>query len=184
VIDDSDDSDTLRYPGFTYENMDNMKVLTSCDVPKQARACNLPTLKLLLCSACRQAVNGRQALPMEVADIILTEAMRDGGLGMSREEAERRRRMLMEDRRVQTKNVNGVSVSCSREENIYMLMPRSFGPQNFRYASINEMQERKPDLRVCTTRNLLSSIRGGQLSKPPAVPVRCTWAVIFERHVG
>jgi hypothetical protein len=53
---------------------------------------------------------------MEVADIILSEAMRDGGLGMSREEAERRRRMLMEDRRVQTKDVNGVSVSCSRGE--------------------------------------------------------------------
>jgi hypothetical protein len=53
---------------------------------------------------------------MEVEDIILSEAMRDGGLGMSREEAERRRRMLMEDRRVQTKDVNGVSVSCSRGE--------------------------------------------------------------------
>jgi hypothetical protein len=86
-----------------------MQVLTSCDVPSQARPCNLPTLGFLLPIVCRQVTRGRRTLPPELVDIILAEIQDSLDFGMTREDAEVRRRELMADRKVQTKNVNGVS---------------------------------------------------------------------------
>jgi hypothetical protein len=89
--------------------MKGMRVLTSSDVASQARPCNLPTLSILLAIACRQLTHGRRTLPPELLEIILNFA-KGAEFGISREEAEKRRRALMEDRKVQTKDVNGVSV--------------------------------------------------------------------------
>jgi hypothetical protein len=72
----------------------------------------MPTMSLLLGAAFRKVV-GRN-LPLELAQLILAET---GGIefGMSREEAERCRRALMADRKVQGGKVNDVSaLSCLR----------------------------------------------------------------------
>jgi hypothetical protein len=90
--------------------MEGMRVLTSSDVASQARPCNLPTLSFLLRIACRQHTYGQRTLPPELLEIILNYA-KGIDFGISREEAEKRRRALMEDRKVQTKDVNGVSAS-------------------------------------------------------------------------
>jgi hypothetical protein len=96
-----------------------MHVLTTSDVPSQARACNTPTMSLLLGAAFRKTV-GRN-LPLEIAQLILAET---GGIefGMSREEAEGRRRALMADRKVQGGKVNDVSVLSHLRFHVFRLM--------------------------------------------------------------
>jgi hypothetical protein len=88
-----------------------MAVLTTSDVPQQARACNLPTLAFLLPIACREVTHGQRTLPPELVQIILSHVRENVNMefGMSREDAERRRRALMSDRKVQTQDINGVS---------------------------------------------------------------------------
>jgi hypothetical protein len=114
-VDDSNLENELDFPGFTYTEMENMHVLTSVDVPSQARACNIPTLAFLLPFACRQLTRGRRTLPPELVEIIMTHVRQNSRaeFGLSREEAEKRRRALMGDRKVQTQNVNGVSAMIS-----------------------------------------------------------------------
>jgi hypothetical protein len=85
-------------------------------VPSQERACNLPTLGLLLPIAVRQLTQGRRSLPREIVEIILKEAVKDKRFGLSRAEAEKRRRQLMEDRKVNAREIDGVST-----ENNYSL---------------------------------------------------------------
>jgi hypothetical protein len=117
-VDDSHQEDELDYPGFTYHGMENMRVLTSLDVPSQARACNLPTLAFLLPIACRQITREQRTLPPELVEIIIAHVKENSKaeFGLSREEAEKRRQALMGDRKVQTKNINGVSsFSCPSE---------------------------------------------------------------------
>jgi hypothetical protein len=101
LVDDGDtDHDEWGYHGFSYQGLQGMHVLSSVDVPSQARACNLPTLRFLLLVACRQRTHGRRTLPSKLVDIILEAALVDGGLGITQEEAEVRRRELMTDRKV------------------------------------------------------------------------------------
>jgi hypothetical protein len=96
-----------------------MHVLTSSDVPSQARACNMPTMSLLLGAAFRKTVG--RSLPLELAQLILGET--DGiEFGMSREEAERRRRALMADRKVQGGKVNDVSALSRLRLHVFRLM--------------------------------------------------------------
>jgi hypothetical protein len=88
-----------------------MTVLTTSNVPQQARACNLPTLAFLLPIACRRVTHGQRTLPPELVQVILSHVRKNANMefGMSREDAERRRRELMSDRKVQTQDINGVS---------------------------------------------------------------------------
>jgi hypothetical protein len=112
LVDDEDtNQDEKEYHGFSYHGLQGMHVLSSVDVPSQARACNLPTLRFLLPVACRQRTHGRRTLPPELVDIILAAAQVDGGLGITREEAEIRRRELMADRKVGSVGVNEVGES-------------------------------------------------------------------------
>lgn len=109
LVDDTDTSGSLDFPGFTYTGLEGNVVLTSSDVPAQDNACNIPTLTLLLRMACRQRTSARLTLPLEVVDHIVKLGQQGEGWGMSREDAEIRRRKLMIDRKVQTKGVNDVS---------------------------------------------------------------------------
>jgi hypothetical protein len=88
----------------------DIHVLSSVDVPSQARACNLPTLRFLLPVACRQRTHGRRTLPPELVEFIMAAALADSGLGITREEAEIRRRELMADRKVGSVGVSEVRV--------------------------------------------------------------------------
>jgi hypothetical protein len=111
LVDDEDTSQNeKKYHGFSYRGLQGVHVLSSADVPSQARACNLPTLRFLLPVACRQRTRSRCTLPSELVDRIVAAALADGGLGISREEAEIRRRELMADRKV-----GGVGVNQVRE---------------------------------------------------------------------
>jgi hypothetical protein len=101
--------DEVSFPGFSYRGMETMTVLTASDVPAQARPCNTPTLALLLGVAFRKVV-GRH-LPVELKQLILAETQ-GVDFGISREQAEQRRRALMADRRVQGGMVNDVSINA------------------------------------------------------------------------
>jgi hypothetical protein len=112
LVDDTDKDPRIYFPGFIYQGLEDITVLTSSDVPSQARVCNVPTLAFLLSAVCRRYTRDKRALPSELVDIIISHLAADSQvpLGISREDAEKRRRTLMEDRKVQTKNVNGVSL--------------------------------------------------------------------------
>jgi hypothetical protein len=101
--------DEVSFPGFSYRGMETMTVLTASDVPAQARACNTPTLALLLGVAFRKVV-GRH-LPVELKQLILAETQ-GVDFGISREQAEQRRRALMADHRVQGGMVNDASINA------------------------------------------------------------------------
>jgi hypothetical protein len=101
----------LRHHGFTYEGLSGVHVLSSVDVPSQMRACNLPTLRFLLGVAFRQRTRGQRVAPTELIEMIVNAALADGGLGITREEAEIRRRALMADRKVGSVGVNQVRSS-------------------------------------------------------------------------
>jgi hypothetical protein len=113
----------------------DMHVLSSVDVPSQARACNLPTLRFLLPVACRQQTHGRRTLPPELVESIVAAALADGGLGITREEAEIRRRELMADRKVGSVGVSEVrAFSCCPCRFPINLRPR-FGSRSSRCVS-------------------------------------------------
>jgi hypothetical protein len=64
LIDDVDAGefyDEVDFPGFAYRGMN---VLTTSDVPSQTRACNMPTLDLLLGTAFRRVIG--KNLPVEL----------------------------------------------------------------------------------------------------------------------
>jgi hypothetical protein len=64
LIDDVDAGEfynEVDFPGFAYRDMN---VVTTSDVPSQARACNMPTPELLLGAAFRR-VTGKN-LPVEL----------------------------------------------------------------------------------------------------------------------
>jgi hypothetical protein len=105
-VTDGSDDDEVSYHGFTYAGLEGMHVLSSVDVPSQARACNIPTLRFLLGVAFRQRLGGGRILPPELTDIIISAALVGGILGMTREEAEIRRRALMADRKVGSMGIN------------------------------------------------------------------------------
>jgi hypothetical protein len=72
----------------------------------------VPTLAFLLSAVCRRYTRDKRTLPSELVEIIISHLAADSQVpfGISREDAEKRRQALMEDRKVQTKNVNGVSL--------------------------------------------------------------------------
>jgi hypothetical protein len=102
------DTDEVRYHGFTYSGLAFVHVLSSVDVPSQARACNIPTLRFLLGVASRQRTSEGRTLPPEIVELIIDATLANGGLGITREEAETRRRALMKDRKVGSVDVNKV----------------------------------------------------------------------------
>jgi hypothetical protein len=114
--------------------MDSIHVLTASDVPPQARACNALTLALLLTAAFRKVVG--KNLPGELAEFILAET---NGIdfGLSREQAEERRRALMADRRVQGVKVNDVSMLASCQYPLFDETRGRFGRRVIRCASID-----------------------------------------------
>ncbi len=76
-----------------------MNVLTSSDVPWQARDCNARTLHSLLTLAFKRLIG--KEIPAELRNYIVQIAT-EGTI--TREEAEKRRRELMEDRKIKPKN--------------------------------------------------------------------------------
>jgi hypothetical protein len=136
LVDDEDQFlDEIAYHGFSYTGLADMHVLSSVDVPSQARACNLPTLRFLLPVACRQRAHGRRTLPPELVESIVAAALADGGLGITREEAEIRRRELMADRKVGSVGVSEVrALSCCPCRFPINLPPR-FGSRSSRCVS-------------------------------------------------
>lgn len=93
----------IEYPFFDLEGLEDVSVLTTSDIPSQARACNFPTLHFLLPVVC-QRLTGRH-LPRELVDLILAS----GNFGITREEAEGRRRGVMEERGLGAESVSAVS---------------------------------------------------------------------------
>ena len=83
----------IEHHGLTYSGLLRTPVISTADVAYQERCCNLPTLHLLLSIAFWRTI-GRN-LPQELGNLI-TDLM---DLGMSREDAEKHRRALMEDRK-------------------------------------------------------------------------------------
>jgi hypothetical protein len=106
-------------------------VLTTSDIPAQDGACNIPTLDLLLRVACRQRTAGRLALPPEIVEYILRLGRQSDGWGMTREEAEIRRRQLMADRKVQAREVNGVSIPVYLLSNMKLIQSTAVGGRVF-----------------------------------------------------
>jgi hypothetical protein len=117
LVDDGDENGFLRsdpnydpvnLPGITYWGVEEINVLTSKDVPSQARACNLPTIAFLLRVAFRQRAG--RLVPDELINLVLEglEGLEGPGAQMTRQEAEEWRRALMDDRRVNAKHTNGV----------------------------------------------------------------------------
>jgi hypothetical protein len=94
-VDDDNELEDIEYHGFTFYGLTN-QVLTSSDVPSQARMSNFRTLRFLLPFICRRLTG--QNLPQELVDNIL----RSTHWGFSREEAEHHRRSLMKDRVIAT----------------------------------------------------------------------------------
>lgn len=88
----SSDSEHERfYHGLYLSNLPG-RVVTAADVPLQIRGTNFRTLRVLLPFVCRQLTG--QRLPPELVQYVLDV----GYWGFSREEAERHRRLLMQDR--------------------------------------------------------------------------------------
>ncbi|KAJ6588743.1 hypothetical protein B0H19DRAFT_1057870 [Mycena capillaripes] len=98
LVDDDDEeseSEDKEYHGITFQALKN-QVLTSCDIPSQARMANFRTLRFVLPFICLR-LTGKN-LPPELVQHILQST----DWGFSREEAERHRRRLMKDRVVAT----------------------------------------------------------------------------------
>jgi hypothetical protein len=148
----------IDYHGFRYEGLTGMHVLSSVDVPSQVRACSLPTLRFLLGVAFRQRTRGGRSLPVELADIIVGTALAGGGLGITREEAEIRRRALMADRRVGGVGVNKVRDSPRTRCSVHMLISGHLhrsGRRDSRCASIEPLPSMGPSRGSnCSHRNV------------------------------
>ncbi|KAJ7352391.1 hypothetical protein DFH08DRAFT_805641 [Mycena albidolilacea] len=98
LVDDDEehfDSEDKEYHGITFHKLTN-QVLTTFDVPFQARMSNFRTLQFILPFICRRLTG--QNLPPELVQHILQSAH----WGFSREEAERHCRNLMKDRVIAT----------------------------------------------------------------------------------
>lgn len=91
--DDALDESYTSFHGFEYDDIDDISVLTTTDVPSQEHATNHPTLHFLLPVVCRRLIN--KNLPPELVHHII-KCM---GVGMSREDAETYRRGFMEGRK-------------------------------------------------------------------------------------
>ncbi len=94
----------LEYPGVSYSDLPNTPVLSTADVPWQARATNVPTLRILLPRVCKQVIG--KTLPPELVELIVGE----GVYGMSREQAEMHRRAFMDDRKAKVVDENEACV--------------------------------------------------------------------------
>lgn len=94
--------------GFSY-HLKPHAVLTTSDIPPQARGCNLPTLHVLLPLVSEKLVGKK--LPPELVELIIDLGdnkeypARGGALGISWKIAEQMRREVMDDRRANNKNV-------------------------------------------------------------------------------
>ncbi|KAL4254205.1 DUF4246 domain-containing protein [Pleurotus pulmonarius] len=103
VVDDAEVEDgCLEYPGVSYSDLPNTPVLSTADVPWQARATNVPTLRILLPRVCKQVIG--KTLPPELVELIVGE----GVYGMSREHAEMHRRAFMDDRKAKVVDENEI----------------------------------------------------------------------------
>jgi hypothetical protein len=106
-----------KYPGFDY-SFEAHHVLTTADVPYQARGCNFATLHSVLPMVCQRLTN--KPLPAELVELIINAghdpidmvefADRNGALGMSWKAAEERRRAVMADRRARASKDDEVFV--------------------------------------------------------------------------
>ncbi|KAJ8703403.1 hypothetical protein PTI98_002027 [Pleurotus ostreatus] len=103
---DPDDNDTAFYHSYTTSGLAEMNVLSSLDVPWQARPCNIATLHLLLSGAWKCLVG--KEIPAELRSYIVTAAI-EGTI--TREEAERWRRELMIDRKIKATDFRETRVS-------------------------------------------------------------------------
>ncbi|KAF4566608.1 hypothetical protein EYR36_012039 [Pleurotus pulmonarius] len=92
---DGIDNDTAFYHGYVTSGLAGMNVLSSLDVPWQARPCNIATLHLLLSIAWKRLVG--KDIPAELRNYIIAAAI-EGTI--TREEAEKWRRELMVDRKI------------------------------------------------------------------------------------
>ncbi|KAL4268889.1 DUF4246 domain-containing protein [Pleurotus pulmonarius] len=95
----SDRPDLVFYHGFVTGGLKDMNVLTSSDIPWQARDCNTRTLHSLLTLSFKRLIG--KEIPAELRNYIVQMAT-EGTI--TREEAEKRRRELMEDRKIKPKN--------------------------------------------------------------------------------
>ncbi|KAF4583610.1 hypothetical protein EYR38_002365 [Pleurotus pulmonarius] len=103
LVDDAGaDDGRLNYPGVSYINLPDAPVLSTAEVPWQARPTNAPTLRILLPMACKQVIG--KTLPPELVELILREDV----YGMSREQAEMHRRDFMADRKAKVADENDI----------------------------------------------------------------------------
>ncbi len=84
----------MEYRGYSTDGLEDMNVLTTSDVPWQARPCNIRTLHSILLLAFKRSIG--KEIPAELRNYIVSMAT-EGTI--TREEAEKRRRELMEDRK-------------------------------------------------------------------------------------
>ncbi|KAL0960958.1 hypothetical protein HGRIS_005958 [Hohenbuehelia grisea] len=97
IDDDELPNYVAEFRGYTYTQVGDMKGLSSAEVPIQERGCNEATLRFLL-PAITSRLIGKRIPPELVSSIIAYAHDRT----MSREDAERHRANLMEDRRLKT----------------------------------------------------------------------------------
>lgn len=122
-----DGYDPEEQPGFTNLDNESTNVLTTQDIPSQVQACNLPTIAFLLRVAFRQRVN--RTIPYELVEMILG-AIRESGTQITREEAEKRRRSLMEERLQTLAEENQVRWSISVGRLVILTFCSSGGRMN------------------------------------------------------
>ncbi|KAF7428753.1 hypothetical protein PC9H_007985 [Pleurotus ostreatus] len=94
VDDEASEGGRLEYRGYSTDGLEDMNVLSTSDVPWQARPCNIRTLHSLLLLSFKRSIG--KEIPAELRNYIVGMAT-EGTI--TREEAEKRRRELMEDRK-------------------------------------------------------------------------------------
>ncbi|KAF4599948.1 hypothetical protein EYR40_007054 [Pleurotus pulmonarius] len=94
VDDEASEGGRMEYRGYSTDGLEDMDVLTTSDVPWQARPCNIRTLHSILLLAFKRSIG--KEIPAELRNYIVSMAT-EGTI--TREEAEKRRRELMEDRK-------------------------------------------------------------------------------------
>ncbi|KAL4255807.1 Protein of unknown function DUF4246 [Pleurotus pulmonarius] len=94
VDDEASEGGRMEYRGYSTDGLEDMNVLTTSDVPWQARPCNIRTLHSILLLAFKRTIG--KEIPAELRNYIVSMAT-EGTI--TREEAEKRRRELMEDRK-------------------------------------------------------------------------------------
>ncbi|KAF9496465.1 hypothetical protein BDN71DRAFT_1505766 [Pleurotus eryngii] len=130
LVDDAEAEDgRMDFPGVSYLNLPDAPVLSTADVPWQARPTNMPTLRVLLPKACKQVIG--KTLPPELVELIVGEDV----YGMSREQAEMHRRDFMADRKAKVADENDIFDGEHKSHN-KCLHTNSFEPhleENQRY---------------------------------------------------